>query len=112
MLPSEAMRRRLAPSGASGEHTMTTIDRRLAPSAASVTPRRKRGETAAENPGAFSPESASRYLDISPRQMARLLADGSVPSFRVGRLRRVRKVALDAWLEAQEAATGGGGDAA
>lgn len=85
--------------------TSSKTEDRVVSSSARVAPRRKRAEASpVASPGAFSPENAARYVDMSVRQMARLIADGAIPSFRVGRLRRIRREALDSWLLAQEEA--------
>ena len=54
---------------------------------------------------AFRVESAARYVDVSRSKMYELLASGEVPSFRVGRAVRVRKEALDQWIQGQEERT-------
>lgn len=65
-------------------------------------------------PGAFGPEDAAAYCGIGRATLYELIADGEGPeSFRVGRRRLFRRVALDKWLAKREAehASNGGGDA-
>lgn len=54
--------------------------------------------------GAYDPVSAAEYLSISRTEMYRMMARGTIKSFHVGRLRRILRSTLDAFLEEQVAA--------
>ncbi len=58
------------------------------------------------NDGLLSRNDLAEYLSCSPTHAAKLIADGTIPSFRIGSLRRVRKSDLDAYIESQLAAKG------
>jgi excisionase family DNA binding protein len=47
----------------------------------------------------ISPDDVMRYLKIGRSMCYELLADGTIPSYRVGRLRRVKKSDIAAWLD-------------
>ncbi|MGC3971009.1 MAG: helix-turn-helix domain-containing protein [Pirellulales bacterium] len=49
-------------------------------------------------------DEAAAMLCISPKTAARLVKSGAIPSFPVGRLRRVRVAAIKEFCERQEAA--------
>lgn len=53
--------------------------------------------------GAYSPEHAAAYLDISRAALYRLMASGALRGYRQGRLRRFLRSELDAFLAAQSA---------
>lgn len=44
---------------------------------------------------------AAEILDISPRQVARLLDAGAFPSVSIGRIRRIPRDAFERWVEAR-----------
>lgn len=44
---------------------------------------------------------AARILDISERQVARLLDRGELPSVKLGRIRRIPRRAFEDWLNAR-----------
>jgi excisionase family DNA binding protein len=44
------------------------------------------------------PEEAARAIGVSRSQFFKLLADGSIRSLKVGRLRRVPVAELDSWV--------------
>jgi excisionase family DNA binding protein len=48
-----------------------------------------------------SPKELQHYLGCSRNHVQQLLASGEIPSFKVRNLRRVRKVDLDAYIEAR-----------
>lgn len=54
--------------------------------------------------GAYDPVAAAEYLSISRTEMYRLLSRDTIKSFHVGRLRRILRSTLDAFLEEQAAA--------
>ena len=61
--------------------------------------------------GAYSPEHAAAYLDISRSEVYRLMASGALRGYRHGRLRRFLRSELDAFLSRMaEAASDGGYD--
>ena len=47
----------------------------------------------------LSPEQAAAYLGIGRSKMFELLAKRTIPSFTVGRLRRVRRADVDRYVE-------------
>lgn len=53
-----------------------------------------------------SPEETASMLDLSRSQTFELLARGEIESFKIGRLRKVPREAIDAFIERQRAATG------
>ena len=48
-----------------------------------------------EGAGALTMIEAARFLGISEHNVGTLVRNGSLPSFKIGRLRRVSKKALD-----------------
>jgi excisionase family DNA binding protein len=50
-------------------------------------------------PAMLSPEELATYLGCGRTYAYKLLADGAVPSLKLGRLRRVRRVDADAFIE-------------
>jgi excisionase family DNA binding protein len=50
----------------------------------------------------ISPEELMRYLKLGRTKVYELLAQGTIPSYLVGRLRRVKREDVDRWLEAQK----------
>jgi excisionase family DNA binding protein len=54
-------------------------------------------------PALLTVDEAAAYLNCSPRHIERLLARGLLPSVRLGRLRRISRVALDDyWRQLEE----------
>jgi excisionase family DNA binding protein len=51
----------------------------------------------------LSTAEVARYLGISERFAKNLIYSGSLPSLKVGRLRRVRRDSLDRWIDRQGA---------
>lgn len=54
----------------------------------------------------YSPEGTGEVLDLSRAQVYELLARGEIESFKIGRLRKVPREAIDAYIERQRAAAG------
>ena len=52
--------------------------------------------------GLLTVDEAAAYLRLSPRQLYRMRAE--LPALAIGRARRYARVALDAWIAAQQAA--------
>lgn len=52
----------------------------------------------------LTPEQAAEQLGISRRQIYRLIREGSLRSVKIGKLRRVSRTALQAFIDAGEAA--------
>lgn len=46
----------------------------------------------------LTPKQVAEYLQLSEVQVRRLLASNTIPHFKIGRLNRVSKDELDAWL--------------
>ncbi len=57
--------------------------------------------TGTVNKEIFSPGELAAFLGISRTSAYKLLQTGEIPSCRIGRLRRVRKQDVDAYLEKQ-----------
>ena len=49
----------------------------------------------------MSPEEVAEYLGLGRAYTYKLLITGEIPSFKIGRLRRARRVDVDAYLEEQ-----------
>jgi excisionase family DNA binding protein len=49
----------------------------------------------------FSPDEAAAYLGVGKTQMYELLRDGTIPSFKINRLRKVRRADLDSFIDEQ-----------
>lgn len=54
---------------------------------------------AAERRPFFSPKSLAAYLELSERTVRELLAEGMIPSYRIGGARRVKAEDVDRFLE-------------
>jgi excisionase family DNA binding protein len=50
-------------------------------------------------PLVFTPEEVAKLLCVSRYTVYRLIEQGNLPTVRIGRLRRVRKVDLERWIE-------------
>jgi len=55
--------------------------------------------TRAFDPLVFTPEEVAELLCVSRYTVYRLIEQGNIPSVHIGRLRRVRKVDLERWME-------------
>ena len=53
----------------------------------------------------YRPEEAARLLGCGRAYLYQLLADGSIPSVKVGRLRRIPAEALGAYVDSLRAST-------
>lgn len=53
-----------------------------------------------------SPQESAELLGVSRSQMFELLARGEVESFKIGRLRKVPREAIDAYIKRLRAAAG------
>lgn len=51
-------------------------------------------------------QEAARYLGITPRTLYRFINDGAVAAFKMGRVIRLRRADLDAFIEANRIAPG------
>ena len=47
----------------------------------------------------MTPEQLAEYLGLGRTYTYRLLSSGEIPSFKIGRLRRIRRVDVERWLE-------------
>ena len=54
---------------------------------------------------ALSIAEAAKALGIGLSKMAELIADGEIPSFKIGRRRLIRPLALEDWVRRREAET-------
>lgn len=50
---------------------------------------------------AVSPPEAAQILGVTPPTIYHLMAKGELPSFKIGRLRRIRVQDIDAWMTEQ-----------
>ena len=51
-------------------------------------------------------QEAARYIGVTPRTLYRFINDGAVPAYKMGRVIRLRRSDLDAFLEANRIAPG------
>jgi excisionase family DNA binding protein len=58
------------------------------------------------NDSLLSLNDLAQYLSCSRSYAAMLIAEGTIPSFKIGSLRRVRRSDLDAYIETRLAAKG------
>jgi excisionase family DNA binding protein len=61
---------------------------------------------ASTHSGLFSLNDVAEYLSCSRTHAHKLISNGSIPSLKLGTLRRVRKSDLDAYIESRLAAKG------
>ena len=55
----------------------------------------------ASNDGLLALNTLAEYLACSRTYAAKLVSDGTSPSFKLGSLRRIRKADLDAYIESR-----------
>lgn len=55
-------------------------------------------QTAAPSPLAVNPAQAARLIGVTRSTIYLLIASGELPSFTVGRARRIRISDIDAWI--------------
>ncbi|WP_353813861.1 helix-turn-helix domain-containing protein [Agromyces sp. SYSU T00266] len=51
-----------------------------------------------DTPLLYSPDAAARLLGVGRSTVYELLADGTIPSLKIGRARRIRREALEAFV--------------
>ena len=56
-------------------------------------------ETQADGPVWLSTEAAARRLGVTPRTLYRFVNEGQLPAFRFGRVIRLKKSDVDAYIE-------------
>jgi excisionase family DNA binding protein len=56
---------------------------------------------AGTNNSLLSPNQLAAYLACSRAHATKLISDGTIPSFKLGTLRRIRKSDVDAYVERQ-----------
>jgi excisionase family DNA binding protein len=49
----------------------------------------------------FSPDEAAAYLGVGRSQMYAMIRSGAIATFKIGRLRKVRRADLDAYIDEQ-----------
>lgn len=59
----------------------------------------RRGETEAEGKEWYSPDELWRWLGLGRTKTYELLQSGEIPSYKIGRVRRIRRRDIEAWLE-------------
>jgi excisionase family DNA binding protein len=58
-----------------------------------------REETEAEIKDWYSPDELWRWLGLGRTKIYELLRSGEIPSYKIGRVRRIRRGDIEAWLE-------------
>ena len=56
-------------------------------------------ETEAEQKEWFTTDELVRWLEIGRTKTYEMLRSGDIPSYKIGRIRRIRRQDVDAWLE-------------
>lgn len=56
----------------------------------------------------FTPETLAEYLQVTERYVHKLLSDGGLPSYKIGRCRRIDPADVDAFLKRRRQETGYG----
>lgn len=64
------------------------------------------GKTEAEIKDWFSPDELWRWLGLGRTKIYELLRSGEIPSYKIGRVRRVRRQDIEAWLERNRSHSG------
>lgn len=59
----------------------------------------RQGETEAEGKEWYSPDELWRWLGLGRTKTYELLQSGEIPSYKIGRVRRIRRRDIEAWLE-------------
>jgi excisionase family DNA binding protein len=49
----------------------------------------------------LSPRDLQEWLDLGKTKVFEILASGQLPSYKIGRIRRIRKADVENWLESQ-----------
>jgi len=66
-----------------------------------TTSRYTKRPTPGEGPDWLSTQQAARFLGITPRTLYRFIDEGDIPAYRLGRVIRVKKPDVEAFLERQ-----------
>lgn len=59
----------------------------------------REGGTQAESKEWYSPDELWRWLGLGRTKTYELLQSGEIPSYKIGRIRRIRRQDIEAWLE-------------
>lgn len=59
----------------------------------------RRGGTEAEGKEWHSPDELWRWLGLGRTKTYELLQSGEIPSYKIGRVRRIRRQDIEAWLK-------------
>lgn len=59
----------------------------------------RHGEAEAENKDWYSPDELWRWLGLGRTKTYELLRSGEIPSYKIGRVRRIRRSDIEGWLE-------------
>lgn len=59
----------------------------------------RRGDIEADNKDWYSPDELWRWLGLGRTKTYELLRSGEIPSYKIGRVRRIRRRDIEAWLE-------------
>ena len=62
--------------------------------------------TEAEGKEWYSPDELWRWLGLGRTKTYELLQSGEIPSYKIGRVRRVRRQDIEAWLERSRCPSG------
>lgn len=66
----------------------------------------RQGETEAEGKEWYSPDELWRWLGLGRTKTYELLQSGEIPSYKIGRVRRIRRQDIEAWLECNRSYSG------
>ena len=59
----------------------------------------RQAEIKAENKDWYSPDELWRWLGLGRTKIYELLRSGEIPSYKIGRVRRIRRQDIEVWLE-------------
>lgn len=68
----------------------------------------RRGRAAVEDKDWYSPDELWRWLGLGRTKIYELLRCGEIPSYKIGRVRRIRRQDIEAWLERKRYSGGHG----
>jgi excisionase family DNA binding protein len=59
----------------------------------------RRGDTGTEGKEWYSPDELWRWLGLGRTKTYELLQSGEIPSYKIGRVRRIRRHDIEVWLQ-------------
>lgn len=66
----------------------------------------RQGDVEAKNKDWYSPDELWRWLGLGRTKIHELLRSGEIPSYKIGRVRRIRRRDVEAWLERNRSRAG------